>query len=404
MKKFLSVLLAAALMLSCMSGLVLAADETATDTAAADETAASAVPEKVASAVCLMLDIPNALVNGEKKILDVVPFTVNDRTMVPFRFIGEAFGADVQYVPGEVEKVVLTLGSKTIELTIGSDKMIVDGSEQTIDAPAIIKDDRTFVPLRASAQAFGKEVFWDDATRLIIISDTKDIYNSKADQDAIYEVIESMVTIGLADLKVDGVTVPGFDPNVFEYTVKLPMGTTKVPTVEAIPATGCTLQMSEIKSLPINADIKVGIPWISDLFNRYRLTVREAKEIEITASGHDGNVPENVMDGNLTTRWAMDGEAWIQFDFMEPKEISAVSIAFWKSDKRKAKLTILVSEDGINYEEVFDGKSTLNVDELEDFPLPETMKLKSVKILGHGNDAEDPNSGVWNSYLEIEFK
>ena len=38
----------------------------------------------------------------------------------------------------------------------------------------------------------------------------------------------------LADLTVDGVTVPGFDPAVFTYTYELPYGTTTVPTVDAV--------------------------------------------------------------------------------------------------------------------------------------------------------------------------
>ena len=38
----------------------------------------------------------------------------------------------------------------------------------------------------------------------------------------------------LMDLTVDGVTVPGFDPAVFDYTVELPYGTTTIPVVDAV--------------------------------------------------------------------------------------------------------------------------------------------------------------------------
>lgn len=49
-------------------------------------------------------------------------------------------------------------------------------------------DDRTFVPLRAIAEALGKEVFWDDMG-LIVISDTKDIFNRETDLSLMLNVM-----------------------------------------------------------------------------------------------------------------------------------------------------------------------------------------------------------------------
>ena len=48
-----------------------------------------------------------AKINGESCTLDVPPQIVNGRTMVPFRFIGEAFGAEVDYSPkiGRIKRV-----------------------------------------------------------------------------------------------------------------------------------------------------------------------------------------------------------------------------------------------------------------------------------------------------------
>ncbi|MCI8336673.1 MAG: copper amine oxidase N-terminal domain-containing protein [Peptococcaceae bacterium] len=42
-----------------------------------------------------------ATVNGKQMQLDVAPFTKNDRTMVPIRFVAEALGANVDYIPKE---------------------------------------------------------------------------------------------------------------------------------------------------------------------------------------------------------------------------------------------------------------------------------------------------------------
>ena len=49
-----------------------------------------------------------ATVNGKQVQLDVAPFTKNDRTMVPIRFVAEALGANVDYIPKEqIVEIVL---------------------------------------------------------------------------------------------------------------------------------------------------------------------------------------------------------------------------------------------------------------------------------------------------------
>lgn len=59
--------------------------------------------------------------------------------------------------------------AQKVELTIGSTAMKVDGTTVTMDVAPLIYLDRTFVPLRAVAQAFGGDVNYDDATRVITI-------------------------------------------------------------------------------------------------------------------------------------------------------------------------------------------------------------------------------------------
>ncbi|MCD4761779.1 DUF5011 domain-containing protein [bacterium] len=57
----------------------------------------------------------------------------------------------------------------------------------------------------------------------------------------------------LSDLKVDGVTVAGFSPLIFDYTVELPAGTLIVPTVTAIAddaGSGIGIAITAASSLP----------------------------------------------------------------------------------------------------------------------------------------------------------
>ena len=104
-------------------------------------------------------------VGGEEIESDVAPQIINNRTFVPLRAIFEALDIAVDY--DAATKTITAKGAdKTFELTIGSNIVKVNGEEKQIDAPAIIKDNRTLVPLRACAESFGFEVDWNDKTRV----------------------------------------------------------------------------------------------------------------------------------------------------------------------------------------------------------------------------------------------
>ncbi len=117
-------------------------------------------------------DIPlnGIIVNDHIVFSDVAPYIKNSRTYVPIRFIAEELGFDVKW-DAKTKKVTMTDGKSTVELTIGSKTMLVNGKKVKLDAPAEIKDQRTFVPLRAIAEAFGKKVEYSNDYRAVCIGD-----------------------------------------------------------------------------------------------------------------------------------------------------------------------------------------------------------------------------------------
>lgn len=64
--------------------------------------------------------------------LDAPPIIVNDRTLVPLRAIAEAFNAQVNWNP-DTKQVTVKIGDKTILLTIGNPKATVNGQPVYID-------------------------------------------------------------------------------------------------------------------------------------------------------------------------------------------------------------------------------------------------------------------------------
>lgn len=142
--------------------------------------------------VVLMLNSQKTLVKGTETALDVPATTVNDRTVVPVRFISESFGAKVDWNEAE-QKVTITKDSTTITIVLGESKMVKNGTEIPLDTAAFTQNDRTLLPLRAVAEALDKQVFWKELgndSGLIVIGDT--MLDETKDKDKIDEYIAKL--------------------------------------------------------------------------------------------------------------------------------------------------------------------------------------------------------------------
>ena len=97
-----------------------------------------------------------------------MPVIVEGRTLVPLRSVFEALGATVEW-DNETRSVASVKGDVTVTLAVDSKEMTVNGTVKTLDVPAQIMNDRTMVPVRAVAEAFGANVNWDNETRTVVI-------------------------------------------------------------------------------------------------------------------------------------------------------------------------------------------------------------------------------------------
>lgn len=111
--------------------------------------------------------------DGNEVKSDVSAFIKNDRTLIPIRFISEKLGYDVKWDEAQ-RKVSISNSNNLIEMTIDSTKLNVNGQINNMDVAPIIKDDRTFVPLRFVAQYMGLGVDWDAKTYTVILTSNSD--------------------------------------------------------------------------------------------------------------------------------------------------------------------------------------------------------------------------------------
>lgn len=125
--------------------------------------------------IILTIGAKTALVFGQTKTKDVAPKIVNNRTMLPARFVAENLGADVLW---DGEKELVTIKGKnhktsediTILIYIGSDIAYVNGKEIKIDSAAFIENDRTYTPVRFISEELGANVEWIESEQKVVIT------------------------------------------------------------------------------------------------------------------------------------------------------------------------------------------------------------------------------------------
>ena len=153
--------------------------------------------ERLSSGIFMVIENEMAYVDGERKQIDpndryIVPFVAEgDRTLVPLRFLGESLGGEVGWFPERGDEITIDLGDNNITMHLNSNVMTVNGEERTLDVAAQSVYGRTMVPLRAIAEAFGKQVFYDPKG-LIVISDTENILDSTNDAAVIDRIITAV--------------------------------------------------------------------------------------------------------------------------------------------------------------------------------------------------------------------
>ena len=115
-------------------------------------------------------------VDGKKVIFpDAKPFIdENGRTLIPVRFVTEDLGANVEW-NAESREVYITKDGVSIMIRIGEERILANGSTKIMDTKAIIRYDRTYVPIRYVAEELGATVGWDASTRTVIITTVKDV-------------------------------------------------------------------------------------------------------------------------------------------------------------------------------------------------------------------------------------
>lgn len=298
----------------------------------------------------LVLDCPTALVNGvpvrvDNDNTDVRPYLdKNDRTLVPIRFIAEAFGCEVDW-HGDIQSLhIIAPDNKIIGMSIGSNSYSVgdyagdtagtpgsgmvhvceNEEQKEMDTAPVLMNDRTMVPLRAIAEALRKQVLYLNGYIAISDIDLMQTYANAARKDIIMSAP--------VPAKVERVAINGTGKKYYDNQL--------------------------------------------DIF-------------AVEASDNDGNVETGAVDLDITTRWSAFGANTLTLDLGEEKNVAGVAIAMWKGNERIYPFTIEYSNDGVTWENALPKtQNTGETEEFEKYMFSAPVKARYVRYSGDG--ATDP--------------
>ncbi len=109
----------------------------------------------------------SVIVNGQPMSFDQPPIERAGRVFVPLRGVFERLGASVVYANGQINA---TGNGRTVSLQIGSTNATVNGQPVTVDVAPFLVGPRTLVPLRFIAQSLGATVNYNDSNRTVTIN------------------------------------------------------------------------------------------------------------------------------------------------------------------------------------------------------------------------------------------
>lgn len=107
--------------------------------------------------------------NGVKVQFEQDPVIEEGRVLVPFRFVAEKLGANVEW-DAETKTVTCEKNGLKMALTANQKDIVVSGQSVEIDVPVKILNDRVMVPLRIVADALGADVEWDAENKTVKIN------------------------------------------------------------------------------------------------------------------------------------------------------------------------------------------------------------------------------------------
>ncbi len=242
-------------------------------------------------------------------------------------------------------------------------------SEEALNAAlnqtAFEADGTMMVPLRAMAEGLGARITWDFTNEIATVT---------------YLDTTIKLREGQPSATVNGAEVPITQP------VQKVDGLLYAPVRFVGETLGFTVTWNETEQ-----SVHISTQGPADTGHLYKV-------VGVSASEDDGNKPEGVLDRNYQTRWSAETNgAYITLELDDIHPVAYIGVANYNGDERQETLSVQVSADGQNFQEVV---TKFVVPELTLAMVPVDLgavyDAKYVRVVGYGN-----TKNAWNSFTEI---
>lgn len=134
-------------------------------------TVAKAVaPGETKAAAKFVIGSTTYSVNGVEATMDVAAYTKDGRTYLPVRYVAYALGITPENVLWDGSRATFIGNGRVVQVTPGSNILSINGAPVTMDVVTEVVNGRVMVPFRWVAQAFGAQVDWDEATQTVTMN------------------------------------------------------------------------------------------------------------------------------------------------------------------------------------------------------------------------------------------
>ena len=177
---------------------------------------------------------------------DTAPLIENGTVLIPARAAADALGCDSVKWDQDSKTATLINNGTTIKITIGKSTALVNGTSKKLAAPARLINDRTLVPVRFIAENFDAHVSWDEKTYTVNIqksghsvpSSMIDTSYTKDDLTWLAKIVHAEAAgesddgkIGVANVILNRVESSDFPDNIYDVIFDRKYGVQFTPTL-----------------------------------------------------------------------------------------------------------------------------------------------------------------------------
>lgn len=267
----------------------------------------------------------------------------------------------------------------------------------------VMADEAVYLPLRSTVEAVGGKVDWNDGVTTVTYNDVK--YVLKADSNSIEVNGVTKITDKTIKLINSSMYLP-----FSSYSAVLGLNThTDIGGIYMVSSDNSFVKSTEQPEFySVLVGELTGDNYIINADKSYRIIPSDFENFHmdkilvssVSASSEpqatEGYIKENVLDGDLSTRWSSDENgAELIIDLGSKQDISGIYLAFYNGTVRKAQLEIYTSNDGKTWDLTLGRTESSGLTDMcEIYPLNASARF--IKYKGYGTTA-----GVWNSVTEF---